>query len=211
MLRWSGCSRYRFHGSCVITTSGRSVRIASHDLGPGREVVLELAVDASEEETCPLLVRRRDRRTGSGRGALLVLTPGDERGGVGVGVPRALRPVRAHEVVHDRAGGSPLGERRPGAELDVVRVGADGERAARRVEVDRRRGRQRRGVAAQRRLARIVRNHGGSSSCSIGWRRSAGVSTSSDRHGSRRTSTRKPVVERHRPGAYGTSWRRSSR
>ena len=48
--------------------------------------------------------------------------------GVGRDVPRALRPVGAHEVVDDAAGRRPLGERAPGTELDVVGVGADGQR-----------------------------------------------------------------------------------
>ena len=46
------------------------------------------------------------------------------------GVPGALRAVGADEVVHDAAGGRPLGERGAGTELDVVGMGADRQRHA---------------------------------------------------------------------------------
>ena len=68
---------------------------------------LELAVDQPRKTTSPR--RRRAARRG---GALLVLARGDERGGVGVGVPRALRSVGA-----DRGGGR---RTRPSAHLASV-------------------------------------------------------------------------------------------
>ena len=74
-------------------------------------------------------VRRRARRARR-RVSLLRLARRDQRGEVGVGVPRALGAVGADAQVHVGAGVRPLRERRAAAELDVVGVGADREHAA---------------------------------------------------------------------------------
>ena len=62
---------------------------------------------------------------------LLALAGRHQRGDVGVGVPRALRAVGENEMVHTASGRRPLRQRGPAAELDVVGVGADGERRRR--------------------------------------------------------------------------------
>ena len=83
--------------------------VAEHDVGPQppdpvghlatawRRSGLELAVDPAEEH------HLAGGAEGLGRGPLLDLAGGDQRGEVGVGVPRALRPVGAHEVVRPRS------------------------------------------------------------------------------------------------------------
>ena len=94
----------------------------------------------------------------------------------------------------------------PAAELDVVGMGADRQRRRRRgVEVERR---SPSAVASAGRLSRIVRSHAGSTSRIDGWARSAGVSTSSDRSGSRAHLDAIPVGrQRHRLAR----WRRTNR
>ena len=173
------------------------------DLGACRCIVLQLAVDPIEEDH----LAGAGPGESAGRLALLLAAPRDERCGVRLGIPRALGAIGAHEVMHDASRIGPLGERGAGPELDVVGVRADRQSARRDVEVDRRLPRQRRGVAAQRRLARIVRNHPGSSVRRAGWARSSGVSTSRASRGSRRTSTRSPGArlagDRQRRGQVG--------
>ena len=95
------------------------------DLAPPFERRLELAVDAAEEHD---LAGGAERLGGR---ALLVLALRDQRGGVGVGVPGALRAVGEHEVRDDAARRRPLGERGAAVELDVVGVGDDGQRRRR--------------------------------------------------------------------------------
>ena len=86
----------------------------------------QLPVDEVEE-----LDARRAQRRGSVE--LLGATLHGERLEVRVGVPRALRAVGQHEQVHRCAGGGPPREGCAAAELDVVRVGADGEHPCRDV------------------------------------------------------------------------------
>ena len=93
-------------------------------------VVDQLAVDLAEE-LHPVAGRRSDVTAEQAPAAaarhsrLRAATSAAE---VGVGVPAALGPVGEHEVVDLAAGGRPAGERGAGAELDVVGVGADGQR-----------------------------------------------------------------------------------
>ena len=149
-------------------------------------VARQLAVDVAEEAH---LAGPAAGDAASGL-TLLELPPGDQGGEVGAGVPRALRSVGADEVVDDTARRRPLGEGAAGAELDVVGMGADGERRRRDGAVDRGRPVRRR----HRRLARIVRSHAGRIDQRAGWARSSGLSTSIASRGSPRTSTRRPVA-----------------
>ena len=82
----------------------------------------QLAVDESEQHRC--VARRGPRRPPAARRSRR-----DERGDVGVAVPRALGAVGADAHGDQRTGGGPLGERGAASELDVVGMGADGEHA----------------------------------------------------------------------------------
>ena len=93
------------------------------DPTPRLEVAVELAVDVPEEPH----VAGVGAGQPSCRLPLLVLPAGHERRRVGGGVPGALRPVGAHEVVHDAPGGRPLRQHAATPELDVVGVRPDGE------------------------------------------------------------------------------------
>ena len=98
---------------------------------PGRHLVgrgavgIELAVHPVEEHDLA------GRPEPLGSSVLLVSSGGDQAGRVPFRVPAALRAVGAHEDVDLAAGGGPAGERGTGVELDVVRVGADGQRPGR--------------------------------------------------------------------------------
>ncbi len=145
-----------------------------------REVAVEFTIDTLEE---PHLARRVAGQPAS-RIALLVLPPCRERHDVGRWVPRSLGTVGAHEVVHRATGSCPLREEATTTELDVVGMRPDRECRARRDEVERHPV-----MNVGWGLPRIVCSHGGSTSRIDGWARSAGVSRSSDRSGSARTST----------------------
>src|SRR5262249_20558977 len=80
----------------------------------------ELAVRPAEEgdvTVTPECPRRR---------SLLFLPHGDQRGEVGVRVPRSFGAIGADEVMNVAAIGSPLRQRCATAKLDVVGMGADG-------------------------------------------------------------------------------------
>src|SRR5581483_5155899 len=147
--------------------------MAEHDVGPepadggdeltpGEVPLFELAVRPAEELDVPAPAERARRLP------LFVLAGGHQRGEVGVAVPRALGAVGAHHVQERAPGRGPLRQRRARAELDVVGVRADAERARRRGEVD---------SDAQREWSMS---------------RSAGQSTSNASEGSSRTSTASP-------------------
>ena len=93
------------------------------DLGSRGHVVRQLAVDAAEKED----LARLGAGQSPGRLPLLLLSPVDERRLIGIRVPGALRAVRAHEVMDHAPLGGPLGQGAARSELDVVRVGADGQ------------------------------------------------------------------------------------
>ena len=102
-------------------------RITPSDLAGERARVLEFAVDLAEE--------RRPRRAPPSvarRCSLLVLARGDECGRSAPTSHVPFEPSVQHEVVHDAAGCRPLRQRSPAPELDVVGMGADGQRADRR-------------------------------------------------------------------------------
>ena len=100
--RWSGWSRYRFHGSCPSTTVGWSFRIQyASAAGAGR----------TRARRPPSRGTRTDRwRRGRGGSAA---RPGGSRRAPPHRrqVPAALGAVGADEVVDHRPGGRPLGER----------------------------------------------------------------------------------------------------
>ena len=159
---------------------------------------LELAVDAAEEHDLA------GGAEGLGRGPLLGLAGCDQRGGVLVGVPGALRAVGEDQVVHDAAGGGPLGQRGAAPELDVVGVGADGQRHAR---------------ASGRSTDTASPAAGQARRASRAAARSAGTSTSQPSRGSRTTRSGqargarpRPVAgERARPVGEAEARRRSGR
>ena len=116
--------------------------VTQHDVGlqtadPPRQLAtlvdarLQLTVGVAEEHDVAARAAERARR-----GALLLLAGGDELVDGLVGVPRALRPVGADRVHDRRARRGPLGQRAAAAELDVVGVGADGQRTRRSPEVE---------------------------------------------------------------------------
>ena len=160
--RWSGCSRYRFHGSCPSTTLGSQL---SDHLATSLRASRSLASSPStspRKRTSPATVtgessRRfvcsaRRRRTRAHR--------------VGGDVPRSLRPVGADQVVDDAAVRGPLGEQTAAAELDVVGMGADREGGRRNGN----RGERAPSVGSLLRwLTRVVRSHSGSTSRTSGW------------------------------------------
>ena len=71
----------------------------------------------------------------AGGRALLFPPESHQLGRVLCGIPRALRAVGADEVVDLAPAGCPLRERPTAAELDVVGMGADGERHSGRRQV----------------------------------------------------------------------------
>ena len=110
----------------VVTEHDVRPELADHqgDAARAVEVAVELAVDVVEEPHLAGAIAGEP----SCRLALLDLATRRERADVGVGVPRPLRAVGAHEVVDDASVGGPLGERRAAPELDVVGVRADRQR-----------------------------------------------------------------------------------
>ena len=71
----------------------------------------------------------------AGSGPLLVLSHRDERVEVGVRVPRALAAIGANQVMNVTAARGPLRQCGAAPELDVVRMGTDGERILRRCQI----------------------------------------------------------------------------
>ena len=147
---------------------GRQLADDAGDVADRGPIGDEIAVDAAEEADLAGAVAGEP----AGRLALLVAATGDERRQVGVDVPRALRPVGAHEVVDDAPGRRPLGERAAGAELHIVGVGGDGQRhapapdgrsttrrpaRARSAEVVQVRSQPRRQVGEERRMGEVGR------------------------------------------------------
>ena len=122
--RWSGWSRYRFHGSWPRTTEGRSRRITSATR-PRSSVPVPSSPSTSPRKTTSPVAPSAAAAARCSSCRLL-----DQRGLVDVGVPGALRAVGQHEVVDDRAGARPLGERGTALELGVVGVGDDHERSS---------------------------------------------------------------------------------
>ena len=154
------------------------------DLASRGQVAVEFPVDAPEE---PHLTGVRAGEAPRCL-TLLVLAAGRQCGHIDVGIPGPLRTVGAHQVVHDTAVGSPLGEHPACSELDVVGVCTDRQRRGGRCEVGG--GRCGEGGGVQRAgLAGFVGSHGGSTFRMRGWARSRAVSRSSDSPRSRRTST----------------------
>ena len=88
------------------------------------QVAVEFAVDAPKESDLACI--------GAGEAAcgltLFVLAPRCERSHVDIGIPRALRPVGAHQVVDDTTIGGPLRQHAAGPEFHVVGVGSDCQR-----------------------------------------------------------------------------------
>jgi hypothetical protein len=91
---------------------------------------LQLTVGVAEEHHVARTAERARRRP------LLVLPGGDELGHGLIAVPRSLRPVGADQMRDRRAPCHPLGQRAAGPELDVVGMGADGQRTRRPWEVE---------------------------------------------------------------------------
>ena len=111
--------------------------VAEHDGGPQlpdpvrhlpplAHAGLELAVDPAEEHAL-----RRWRRAPAAAARCSAWRVTTSAAASVRRVPAALGAVGADEVVDDGAGRRPLGERGAAAELDVVGVGADGERDGR--------------------------------------------------------------------------------
>ena len=131
------------------------------------------------------------------------------------GVPRALRAVGAHEVVHDAARRRPLREVPPAAELDVVGMGADRERRGRR-----RRGRRRPRRSAQAggcpgsfaAMSAVPRGGSGGRGRRACRRRATGRGRRARRRRSRPVATAVACgeVARERPGAVGRRRARAS-
>ena len=163
----------------VVTEHDIGAKLAYHpgDLAASLQVAVELTVDVIEEAHFAGI----DTAQPTGRLDLFELTLGNEGGHIGVGVPGALRTIGTDQVMHDAAGRGPLGQRCATTELDVVGVGADGQRDGGHGEV------VGEGVAPYRGLAWFVCSHEGSTSWTSGWSRSAGLSMSAASNGSRRT------------------------
>ena len=66
---------------------------------------------------------------------LLALTTHHERSGIGIWIPRALRPVGEHHMMDSAAVCCPFGQRPTSTELDIIWVGSNRERDAWRAEV----------------------------------------------------------------------------
>jgi hypothetical protein len=105
----------------------------------------DAAAAAGVKVAVELTVHVAQKRHGAGalagehRGcpALFVLASLRQRARVGIGIPRALRSVGAHEVVDRAAGVRPLGQGGAATELDIVGMGADRQGDTRRIEVAR--------------------------------------------------------------------------
>ena len=106
--------------------------VSEHDAGPEfsddssnsaalLESAVEFTVDVLEKANFASVGATESRR----RFALFLLAPECERNYVGVGVPRALRSVRAHEVMDGASVGRPFRQERSAPELDVVWMSAD--------------------------------------------------------------------------------------
>ena len=102
-------------------------------LAAHRPARIELTVDVAEED------HSRAAQQGRG-GTLLVLALLDQPRDVHRAVPRALRAVGQHQVVHGAALACPLGQRGSRLELRVVGMGDDHERGVRDRQVPRGRG-----------------------------------------------------------------------
>ena len=115
--------------------------VAEHDVGlqradpVGDPLALGRAPTSSSPSTLPSMTTSPVAPSALAAGLLLDARGCDERGDVLVGVPGALRAVGEDQVVHDAAVGRPLGQGGPGLELDVVGMGADGQRDRRRGQV----------------------------------------------------------------------------
>ncbi len=94
---------------------------------PGLEIAVQFSVDVLQESNFPRALPGES----TGRLALLVLAARRKGRDVDVGVPGALGPVGAHQVVDGAAVGRPLGEQPTTSELDVVGMGADRQRRRR--------------------------------------------------------------------------------
>ena len=167
-------------GSWPSTTSGRSSRMTR---ATSPAVVAIVLPGRRRPDRGSATSPARSPAKPAGRLALLDRGGAATRAGeVGGRVPRALRTVRADEVVDDASGGGPLGERAAGAELDVVGVGADGQTPT--TGTARSRGQPPMRPTVSDGLARIVRSHAGRIGSTVGWARSSGLSTSMASRGS---------------------------
>ena len=155
-------------------------------LGPLLHAGGQLAVRPAEE--ADLAERSQHRR----RIPLFPLPGGDQLGHIGIGIPRPLRAVGADQHADLAAGGGPLCQGRPAAEIDVVGMGPDGQRPGRCRQVG--------GELGHRHRCRgqwILRFAHRSTPRSVGWRsgssaRSVGVSTSQPRERSAITRSARP-------------------
>lgn len=89
------------------------------DLPPLTQSAVEFSIGPTEEHDLTSCAESNRR------GALLALATDGECSEVGVGIPRALRAVGAHQVMHHTSGGRPLGQRGAAPEFDIVGMGAD--------------------------------------------------------------------------------------
>ena len=103
--------------SCPQDDVGTKLPNDSGNLAAHRQRAVELAVDAGQEHHESGVVAA-ERRAAS---LLFDLSLRSECNDIGIRVPRALRSVRADQVVHDAAGVGPLGQRAATSGFDVVR------------------------------------------------------------------------------------------